>query len=496
MEYLLEMHHISKSFFGVNVLNDVTFKVRPGSVHALMGENGAGKSTLMKILGGIYAPDQGSGKIVLDENQLNLYNPKQALENGISMIHQELSPILHMKVCENIFLGREPLKFGCLDYRKLEWMAKELLESIDCNIDPSMDMYELKVADMQLVEIAKAISFDSKIIIMDEPTSALTDREVESLFKVIRGLKAQGKGIIYISHKMDEILQISDDITVLRDGQFIEHWKNDEVQISEIMSAMVGRKLDDIFPKRKADIGEPILVVQNLSRKDKFYDINFHVKRGEVLGIVGLMGAGRTEVMEAVFGITVFDSGKIVLNGKEVRFRHPREAIKKAIAFVTEDRKMQGLVLPLSVKFNITLLAQKRFSRLSVLNINKEKKIAKEMYDKLNVKSQSMELAINKLSGGNQQKVVIAKWLLTNPDVIIMDEPTRGIDVGAKSEIYELINDLCMQGKAVIMVSSELPEVLGMSDRIMVFSNKKVVGELTKDEFEQHRILELAMSNL
>jgi len=495
LEYLLEMNHISKDFFGVNVLNDIDFKVKPGSVHALMGENGAGKSTLMKILAGIYSRQEGA-QIILEGKTMDFKNPTDALKSGIAMIHQELTPISEMKISENIFLGREPMKGAFIDYKKMDRDAAAILKRLDCNIPPNTLMRKLKVADIQLCEIAKAVSYNSKIIVMDEPTSALTANETQDLFKVIRDLKREGKGIIYISHKMDEVLEICDEITVLRDGKLIKTWKSDECTIDEVTTAMVGRELDEVFPKRNNQIGDIRFEAEHLTTEGKFYDISFNVRRGEVLGIVGLMGAGRTEVMEAIFGIAPLEKGTLKLDGREIKVRYPSDAIANSIAFITEDRKRQGLVLINSVQYNITISSQDFFKAGPFINEKKEKRAAKAIFDKLRVKAREMGQPVKSLSGGNQQKVVLAKWLLREPDILIMDEPTRGIDVGAKHEIYKLMNDMCAEGKSIIMVSSEMPEVLGMSDRVMVFSNRRLVGELDKSEFDQEKVLRLAMSNL
>jgi inositol transport system ATP-binding protein len=497
LDYLLEMKHITKDFFGVNVLDSIDFKVRPGSVHALMGENGAGKSTLMKILAGIYSRQEGA-QIVLDGKILDCKNPTDALQNGISMIHQELMPINEMKISENIFLGRETMKGCFVDSKAMDRKAQDILDMMKCDfIQPNKLMRDLKVADIQLVEIAKAISRNAKIIIMDEPTSALTERETENLFHVIRDLKKAGKGIIYISHKMDEVLKICDEITVLRDGKLINTWDSDSVTIDEVTSAMVGRDLEQVFPKRDNPIGDVFFEVKGLTTDKQFYDIDFNVRKGEVLGVVGLMGAGRTEVMEAIFGIAPLEKGEIYLNGEPIRMHSPSQAIRNKVAFITEDRKRQGLVLPNTVLYNMTLPSQDFFKTAGVfIRSSKEKKVAQDFYEKLKIKARNMQQTVRSLSGGNQQKVVLAKWLMREPDLLIMDEPTRGIDVGAKHEIYKLMNDMCSEGKSIIMVSSEMPEVLGMSDRVVVFSNKRLVGELNKDEFDQEVVLKMAMSNL
>ncbi|MGI5848670.1 MAG: sugar ABC transporter ATP-binding protein [Christensenellales bacterium] len=495
MTYSLEMKGMSKSFYGVRVLQNVDFRVKPGTVHALCGENGAGKSTLMKMLAGIYSVEEG--EILLKGKKVVMHKPIDAIRNGIAMIHQELSPIKGMKVSENIYLGHIPGKYGLVDYKELNKKADELLKEMNCNIKANTTMGRLKVADQQLVEIAKAVYYDSDILIMDEPTSALTDREVKILFDVIEKLKKQGIGIIYISHKMDEVFHISDEITVLRDGELIGSWQTKDVDFEHVLYSMVGRKLDQIYPPRQSNIGETILEVKDLKKENKFYDVNFNVKRGEVLGVVGLMGAGRTEVMEALFGVTKRDSGTVIFKGKSVNFTHPSQAYESGMGFVTEDRKRFGLFLAMSIMKNITVASMKLVSSLRWLISSKaERDVSKDIYEKLQIKSRHMRQLVRTLSGGNQQKVVLAKVLLTEPDLLILDEPTRGIDVGAKHEIYKIMNDICSSGKAVIFISSELPEILGMSDRIVVFSNKTVVGELKKDEFDQTEILRLAMSNL
>jgi len=495
VEYSLEMKDISKSFFGVEVLHNVCFHVRPGTVHALCGENGAGKSTLMKILAGIYSCE--SGGIFINGQKALMRNPSDAIQQGIAMIQQELTPIKDMKVSENIFLGREPGKSGIVNFRKMNQEAQKLLKELSCQIDVNSKMRSLRVADMQLVEIAKAILYDSKILIMDEPTSALTEREIKILFSVINKLKRQGKAIVYISHKMDEIFAISDEITVLRDGQFIGNWQKDQFNINTIMFSMVGRKLDTIYPQRNQKIGEVIFQVKDLCKQGKYYDINFEVKRGEILGISGLMGSGRTEVMESLFGVSNFDSGQILYKDQAVQFRHPNQAYNAGIAFVTEDRKKFGLFPSMSVMHNITIACMKLITRFKAVIVSRrEKDISQRMYDNLQIKSKNLKQHMKGLSGGNQQKTVIARALLTNPDLLILDEPTRGIDVGAKHEIYNIMNEFCSSGKSIIFISSELPELLGMSNRILVFSNKTVAGELHKKDFDQTRLLNMAMSNL
>jgi len=491
MEYLLEMKSISKSFSGTYALQNVSLRLRPGSVLALMGENGAGKSTLMKILSGIHRPDEG--EILIKGQRVAINSPRDSLKLGISMIHQELTPIDEMTIAENIFLGREPTRMGVVWYGEMYRKTRELLREMGISLDPKTKMKDLKVSDIQLVEIAKAVSYNSDIIIMDEPTSAITDREVHQLFRVIRDLKAKGKGIIYISHKMDEIFEISDDIMVLRDGQFIDSKPASETNNKELITMMVGRELKDIFPSNKPVPGEVVLEVRGLTKDKWFRDIHFQLRKGEILGFAGLMGSGRTEVMEALFGIVPFDSGEILLDGKPVRFRKPAEAIASGLAFITEDRKVQGLNLLASVKHNITISSLKKVStRTGILQFRQENKEAEQYVQLLRVKARNKDQLVQYLSGGNQQKVVIAKWLMTNPRILIMDEPTRGIDIGAKTEIYKLMNDLAHQGYSIIMISSELPEVIGMSHRIVVFHNRTVAGVLNQDEASQEKIMELA----
>jgi inositol transport system ATP-binding protein len=490
METILELSHISKNFSGVKALNSVSLQLKRGTVHALMGENGAGKSTLMKIVAGIYTPDEG--EIRLSGKPIEVTSPAKALEYGIAMIHQELSPVPEMTVAENIFLGREPTRYGFVDFKEMFKRTERLFGSIGIAINPRSRMKDLKVSDIQLVEIAKALSFDSEVIIMDEPTSAITDREVDQLFAVIADLKSKGKGIIYISHKMNEIFQISDEITVLRDGQYINTKAAVETNTKEIISMMVGRELADVFPKTIANPKEVILEVNNLSKKGQFYNISFQVRRGEIVGVAGLMGSGRTEVMEAVFGITKPDAGEIWIEGNKVNLSSPMQAISLGLAFVTEDRKKQGLNLLASVKDNITISSLDDIMTSGLLNLARERQLADHYIEKLRIKTRSRDQKVQNLSGGNQQKVVLAKWLMTKPKILILDEPTRGIDVGAKFEIYKLINQLASDGYAVIVISSELPEIIGLSHRILVFHERTLAGELDSKEANQESIMELA----
>ncbi|WP_042462224.1 sugar ABC transporter ATP-binding protein [Neobacillus dielmonensis] len=492
-EYILGMKGITKTFPGVNALSNVELKIKPGTVHALMGENGAGKSTLMKILIGMYP--EYEGEIFYNGNKVQFKDIKQALDIGISMIHQELTSIEHMTIAENIFLGKEPaFKKVWINEKAMIGKTKELLDRVGLNLDPKTLMKNLSVSEKQMVEIAKAISYDSKVIIMDEPTSAITDREVDQLFTIIHELKKNDVAIIYISHKMDEIFKISDEITVLRDGKYIGTYKTEQLTIDQLVAQMVGRELTDLFPQKKKVLGEEVLRVKGLKKANAYRDISFHVRSGEIVGIAGLMGAGRTEVVNSIFGLESYDEGEIEFKGKQVKIKSPADAINLGISLVSEDRKRFGLVLPLSVRENMTLPNLHLISGFSQLvSKRKEKNIVNEMIQELSIKTPTGEQLVKNLSGGNQQKIVIAKSLLRDPDVIILDEPTRGIDIGAKSEIYHLISELAEAGKAVIVVSSELPEILGLSDRILVLHEGRLTGELSKEEADQEKIMRLAV---
>ena len=486
---LAELKGIHKSFYGVEVLHGVDLYLKPGSVHALMGENGAGKSTLMKVLAGVHKCD--AGEVVINGKKVEIDSPAKAQELGIAMIHQELSPVNEMSVAENIFLGREPSKMGFVNYAQLYRQTAELLEDLKIHINPKSKMKTLRVADQQMVEIAKAISQNAQIVIMDEPTSAITDNEVDSLFRMIRDMTARGVGVVYISHKMDEIFRICDEITVLRDGTNVNTWKTSEVDNETLIRSMVGRELKEQFPKVTVPIGETVLKVEHLTLPGQYEDISFELHKGEILGFVGLVGAGRTELMHSLFGMTRPESGKITLHGEEVSFKSPRDAIKHGIAYVTEDRKGEGLVLPMSVHHNTTLAALSDFVRTGLLQDRKENHVVDEEVDHLGIKVHTVRQAVKSLSGGNQQKVVLAKWMITHPRIIIFDEPTRGIDVGAKAEIYKIMCNYVAEGNAVIMISSEMPEAMGMSDRIIVLSNHKYSGELKREEFSQEAIVKM-----
>lgn len=489
---IVEMNGIHKSFYSVNVLKGVDFNLFPGEIHALMGENGAGKSTLVKILTGIHKSNKG--EISYKGAQIVFSSPKEAEKNGIAVIHQELNIIPHLTVAENMFLGKE-LKispFGILKSKEMNQQTKAYLNRLGIEIDPQKTAGELSVGQQQMIEIARAIAADTEVLIMDEPTAALTDREIETLFKVMNQLREEGVAIIYISHRMEEIFRMCDRITVLRDGQSIGTKEIAETSFEEIVKMMVGRELGERFPERTAQIGDTYFKVENLSLDGIFKDISFHVRKGEILGVAGLMGAGRTEIMESIFGARKKSSGRIFLDGKELHIKKPDQAIAAGIGFITEDRKDEGLVLGLSVRENLTIPNLKTLSKGGVMADKHEKKFAQDMIEKLRIKTSGTEQEVKSLSGGNQQKVVFGKWLGINPKLLILDEPTRGVDVGAKKEIYSIMNEQTEQGNAVIMVSSELPEILGMSDRIMVIHEGKVTAILNKAEADQEKIMEAA----
>jgi methyl-galactoside transport system ATP-binding protein/inositol transport system ATP-binding protein len=473
------MKNIVKTFPGVKALKGVELKVRPGEIHALMGENGAGKSTLMKCIAGIYRPNEG--QIIYDGVERGHYNTAEALKMGIAMIHQELSPVVHRPIMENIWLGREPRnRLGLVDHRKMYEDSRLVLKEIELDEDPRTLMESLTVARMQMIEIAKAISYNSKLIIMDEPTSALTDKEIKQLFSIMRKLKAQGKSIIYISHKLDEIYEITDRVTVYRDGTYIGCENTADLKVDRLISMMVGRDIDELFPKIPCPIGEVKLEVRNLSHRRFFKD----VRKGEILGIAGLVGAGRTEVIETVFGMKTRLSGDILIDGRPVTVKSPRDAISRGMALLTEDRRRSGIFPMLSVKLNMAIANIPKFlNRVGLLREAAMNSACETYVGKIQVKTPSLNQKVENLSGGNQQKVLVARWLMTSPEILFLDEPTRGIDVGTKAEIHRLITTLAGEGKSIVMVSSELPEVMGMSDRIMVMHQGRVTGilENTKD---------------
>ena len=484
------MKNISKSFSENQVLTEVDFEVRKGEIHALMGENGAGKSTLVKVLTGIHHRD--SGIIKIKGKEVEFSNPKQAEEEGIVVIHQELNIIPYLTVAQNIYLGKEITygKTGILNTDKMNKLAAKTLKQLGVtDIKPQDIAGELSVGKQQMVEIARALSTNAEVIIMDEPTSALTDREIEKLFNVIHSLKEQGVAFVYISHRMEEIFQICDRISILRDGNYIGTKYIADTSFEEVVKMMVGRELGERYPVKNNKIGEVIFQVENLTINGLFESVNFEVREGEILGVSGLMGAGRTEVMEAIFGYRKKDSGTVKLNGKPLKTNHPSNLIKEKIGFITEDRKGKGLVLDSSIRENIALTNFEIISKFGVIERSEERNLVEKLIRKLRVKASSIEQKAKTLSGGNQQKVVIAKWLGINPKVLILDEPTRGVDIGAKKEIYSIMNQLAKNGVAIIMISSELPELLGVSDRIMVMHEGKVKAFFDKHEATQEKIM-------
>ena len=492
-EYILEVRNLSKTFSGVKALDQVALKIKKGEVHALMGENGAGKSTLMKILAGMHPPD--AGEIIFEGRRLQPGRDMKRLSAGVSMIHQEMLLVPEMTVAQNIFLGKEIRKKASwwVDDRRINQEATALLAHAGVALDAQMRIRHLSVAGMQMVEIVKAISKNASIIIMDEPTSALSDKEVRTLFTLIGELKARGIAIIYISHKMEEIFAVADTITVLRDGQYIQTKPAAEMDPDSLITLMVGRELNTLFPQRPDQPGPVLLAVKGLGRKGAFTDINFEVHAGEVLGIAGLMGAGRTEIARAIYGLDAPDTGEIYIKGEKATIRTPRQAIRHRIGYVSEDRKEIGLVLGMSVRQNMTLASLKKHRRGLFIQKESERSDVDKMIRALHIKTAHTDQPVRNLSGGNQQKVVIAKVLLAEPEIIILDEPTRGIDVGAKSEIYKLIKDLAATGMAVILISSELPEILGMSDRVLVMAQGRQTATLSKTEASQETIMQHAM---
>lgn len=491
-DLLLDMQNISKSFPGVRALDNVSLSVRRGTVHALMGENGAGKSTLMKCLFGIYSKD--SGEVWLDGHPADFKNPRHALENGVAMVHQELNQALKRSVADNIWLGRYPKTLGTF-VREGE-MRKEtikIFKSLGIRVDPARIMSELSVSTRQMVEIAKAVSYNAKIIVFDEPTSSLTHDETEQLFRIIDSLKKRGCGIIYISHKMEEILRISDDVTVMRDGCHIATCPASELTMDKLIRLMVGRELTERFPEKHASPGEVSLVVKGLSGEyNHLRDVSFNVRRGEIVGIAGLGGSGRTEVLETLFGTAARRSGEIFLDGALVRNRNPRESIRNGFALITEERRRSGIFGILDITENTVISSLRQYVRGPFLSAGRMKSETGRMIGAMRIKTPSKRTKIRTLSGGNQQKVIMGRWLLTDPKVFLMDEPTRGIDVGAKFEIYSLIVELASKGRCIIMVSSEMPELLGICDRILVMSEGKLAGELDAKSATQEQIMALA----
>ena len=493
-EYLLEMENIEKSFPGVKALNQVTLKVRPGTVHALMGENGAGKSTLMKCLFGLYNKD--SGTIKIDGEEVNYTDPKDALEHGVSMVHQELNQVLRRNVMENIWLGRFPKKHGFVDHKKMYDETKKLMDELGINVEPTTELSTISVSTRQMIEIAKAVSYNVKVLVLDEPTSSLATEECEKLFEVMEMLKKRGVSMIYISHKIDEILRISDEVTIMRDGQNVITKKKEELTTDEIIKNMVGRDLSNRYPPRDHTVSdEVILRVENLTGmyEPTCHNVSFELHKGEILGISGLVGSRRTELLETIFGVAHHKEGQLYKDGKPIQNRTSQEAFKNGFAFVTEERRATGIFPQADIRFNTTIANIRKYKKGLFLSDKNMGSDTQKMIDALATKTPSQKTKIQYLSGGNQQKVIIARWLLADPDILLLDEPTRGIDVGAKYEIYQLIINLAKEGKAVIFVSSEMPELLGVCDRIMVMSNGPQSGILDREDLSEEAIMRLSV---
>lgn len=491
---LLRMENIDKSFPGVKALDNVSLTVKAGTVHALMGENGAGKSTLMKCLFGVYAKD--SGNIYLEGKEINFKNSKEALENGVAMVHQELNQALKRNVMDNMWLGRFPTVakgVPITSEKKMYKATKEIFKKLEINVDPKTVMSRMPVSQRQMVEIAKAVSYNSKVIVFDEPTSSLTEEEVEHLFKIINMLRDQGCGIIYISHKMAEILRISDEVTIMRDGKWIATEQAKDLTTDDIIKLMVGRELTNLYPPKDNQIGDVLLDVKDLSAEySKLSNVSFSARKGEIIGVAGLDGSGRTELLENLFGVATRRSGTLTLNGKPIKNRNSRESIKNGFALLTEERRATGIFGILNIRENAVISSLKKCQAGPFLSKTKMKKNTDWCINSMHIKTPTQETKIRSLSGGNQQKVILGRWLLTEPTVLLLDEPTRGIDVGAKYEIYELIIDLASKGKTVIMVSSEMPELLGVCDRILVMSGGKLAGEVDAKNTTQEEIMALA----
>ncbi|BDG32395.1 xylose ABC transporter ATP-binding protein [Parageobacillus thermoglucosidasius] len=497
--YILEMKGITKEFPGVRALDNVTFSVRKGEIHALCGENGAGKSTLMKILSGVYPYGSYEGKIYINGNEVKFRNIKESQKAGIAIIYQELAVVEEMTVAENMFLGHELMRGKYMDWNRLYAEAQKWLKKIGLQIDPETKVGDLSVGKQQLIEIAKALTKNAEIIILDEPTAALTESDVATLKNILKDLRSQGVTCIYISHKLNEVMELADTVTVLRDGQTVSTDPIDQLTEDRIIAKMVGRELDELYPYEPREVGEEILKVDNYSVIDEksgkkvIDNASFTLRKGEILGISGLMGSGRTELFTSIFGaLKGKKQGTVFLNGKEVIIESPADAIKHGIAYVSEDRKKYGLILEMDIIKNSTLVALKRVTNWNMIDHALEVKYAEEMTKKMKLKASNLELKVSQLSGGNQQKVVLSKWLLNNPQVLILDEPTRGIDVGAKYEIYKIINELAGQGVGIVLISSELPEVMGMSDRILVMSEGRITGEFSRENATQEKIMACA----
>ena len=497
-EYLLELKGVCKSFPGVKALDNVQLALRPGTVHALMGENGAGKSTLMKCLFGIYKMD--AGEIYMNGQKIQVDDPDEAMKLGIAMVHQELQPVPARSVAENLFLGRFPVKkigpIQMIDHKKMYEDTAYWLHEVKMDFNPKAMLGDLSIGQMQSVEIAKAVSHQAKVVIFDEPTSSLSDNEVEAVFRIMNDLRDKGVAMVYISHKMDEIKRIADDITIMRDGTYVGTWPASELTTDQIIAKMVGRELTNVYPERKNEPGDVILEVNDLCsiHENSFQHVSFNLRKGEILGFGGLVGAQRTELLEGIFGIRGIESGEIKINGTPVKIKKPSDAMKAGIGLITEDRRGNGIFGCLSIKDNVGVSVYNKYLKAGfMLDHKRINGVVDDSIKKLRIKTPSMKEHIANLSGGNQQKVIVARWLANDPDILIMDEPTRGIDVGAKHEIYEIMNDLAAQGKAIIMISSEMAELLGMSDRVYVMCDGKLRGEITeKEEMTQAKVMSYA----
>lgn len=496
MESVLELKNIEKRFPGVVALKDMHLELKKGEVHAVCGENGAGKSTLMKIITGVYHPDEG--EMLLNGKKVVIKEPNEAYDKGIAIIYQETSLFPDMTVLENLFLGHEPVKkvlgvVNSIDYSSMKAKALEIFEKFGMKVDLNTTVSELGVASKQMVEIAKALTYDANILILDEPTAALTNKEVKALFELVKRLKSQGVSMLYISHRLDEIFEIADRVTVIRDGQHIETADVKDVSHEQLISWMVGRKVENLYPKVETKIGDVALKVRGLTQGKVLKGVDFELRYGEILGIAGLAGSGRTELSHAICGLTKPDSGEIILNGQVVTIKNYRQALDTGLVYVSEDRKDNGLVVPMSIKENTSLSLLRRISRFSFIDFKEEDRIGNKYMEQLSIKAPNIEFVVENLSGGNQQKVSVAKSLAASPKILIMDEPTRGVDVGAKAEIHRIISDLANSGLAVILISSDLPEVLGMSDRIYVMKNGTIAGEFKREEATQEKVLAVAL---
>lgn len=491
-EYVLELKGITKIFPGVKALDNVQFQLKPGEIHALMGENGAGKSTFIKVITGVHKAEEG--EMFLDGKKVEFRGPRDAQKAGIAAIYQHVTAYPHLTVTENIFMGHEKKKRGIIQWKEMHEEAQDYLDQLNADFKSTDEMGSLSVAQQQMVEIAKAVSMKARIIIMDEPTAALTKRESEELYKITEKLRDEGASVIFISHRFEDMYRLATRVTVFRDSQYVGTYQVDEISNADLITAMVGREIKDLFPKPDVKIGEEVLRLEGLTRTGYFKNVSLSVKKGEILGLTGLVGAGRTEVVQTVFGIEKLDAGKIYLEGKEVKIHNPAEAMNNGIGLLPEDRQHEGLILDWGIGRNITLAELKKFSKWGLTNDKKERQVAKELAERVDTKAVSVFTKASALSGGNQQKVVVAKILASDLKVIILDEPTKGVDVGAKAEIYEIMGELAKQGYAIIMISSEMPEILGMCDRIVIMCEGRVTGELNRNEANQESILKFAMA--